>query len=147
MARWNPLRCSFGINRLCVHPASLAEPVRHVPASFAEMPRPPATRSETGAEMEPAAAPVIDDGKIGCLICEARIHSVQAHLKDAHPSISIEDYKAQNPDAPLMSEKAKALLQQKAADRVTAAPSAMPTSFLIKRFVVFLPMSFFLLCF
>jgi len=37
MARWNPLSGSFGINRLRVRPASLAESLRHLPASCAEM--------------------------------------------------------------------------------------------------------------
>jgi hypothetical protein len=53
MARWNPPRFSFGINRLGMRPSSLAEPIRHVPASGAEMRRPRTIRSGTSAELKP----------------------------------------------------------------------------------------------
>lgn len=62
--------------------------------------------------------------KISCRICGAEIHAVQAHLKTDHPYISMDDYIAKFPDAPLMSEKAKQLLAAKRAKLAQSAPEA-----------------------
>ena len=65
------------------------------------------------------------DNKIECAICGARIHAVQKHLRDDHPEISLEDYKRDYPEAPLLSESAKRIIEerQRAAAVQTAAPS------------------------
>ena len=77
--------------------------------------------SETTEMEAQAPAATQNDGKIGCAICGARTHTIASHLKEAHPTVSIEDYKSQFPDAPLLSEKAMALVQQKAQERNSAA--------------------------
>lgn len=59
--------------------------------------------------------------KIVCQICGAEIHSVQMHLKQAHPALSIDEYVGKYPEAPLMSELAKQKLAEK---RAAAAPAA-----------------------
>ena len=53
--------------------------------------------------------------KIKCEICGAQIHSVQMHLKTDHPEITVEQYIRDYPEAPLMSELAKAKLAEKRA--------------------------------
>lgn len=60
---------------------------------------------------------------IKCEICEANIHSVKAHLKEAHPEVSLEDYQAKFPDADVMSKrflevaaKHRAEMERKAAE-------------------------------
>lgn len=53
-----------------------------------------------------------DDGKIVCHIDNARVHSIPSHLRDHHPSWTLERYKAKFPDAPLFSDKALSLLEQ-----------------------------------
>lgn len=65
------------------------------------------------------------DNKIECGICGARIHAVQKHLRDDHPEISLEDYKRDYPEAPLLSESAKRIIEerQRAAAVQAAAPS------------------------
>lgn len=53
--------------------------------------------------------------KIVCQLCNAQEHSIQLHLKKAHPEVTIEQYTAQFPGAPLLSELAKAKLEEKRA--------------------------------
>jgi len=45
-------------------------------------------------------------GKIGCAICGARTHMIEQHIKEAHPGVSLDEYKLNYPDAPLLSVKA-----------------------------------------
>ena len=54
--------------------------------------------------------------KITCKICGASIHSVQIHLRDEHPEVSVEQYKSEYPDAPLLSEKAQERIAARIAD-------------------------------
>lgn len=51
--------------------------------------------------------------KITCQICGAKVHSIQLHLKEAHPEVTIADYIAMHPDAPLMSDLAKQKLEER----------------------------------
>lgn len=51
--------------------------------------------------------------KIKCAICGEETHYMPKHLATAHPAVSLEDYKAQHPNAPIESE----LFKQKAAER------------------------------
>lgn len=53
------------------------------------------------------------DGKIICQIDGARVHTVQAHLRDNHPDWTIERYQKEFPDAPILSDKAKAAILQR----------------------------------
>lgn len=71
----------------------------------------------------------MSDAKIKCEICGAQVHVMQKHLKDDHPDISVEDYKAQFPSAPLLSDLALAQLERKRQERAAApAPVAMAGS-------------------
>lgn len=49
---------------------------------------------------------------ISCEICGAEIEMVQQHLKEAHPEMTLEQYKESYPTAPLMTPKAKRALQK-----------------------------------
>ena len=62
------------------------------------------------------------DGKIGCRVCGARVHAMQIHLREEHPEISLADYCDQFPGAPVLSDRARALAEQK---RAAAAASAV----------------------
>lgn len=67
--------------------------------------------------------------KITCAICEAEIHHVGAHLKESHPEISVEDYRAQFPDAPLMSDVMQAKIEEHRKMKMESATVTMlPTS-------------------
>lgn len=79
------------------------------------------------ADMIEHTATVNDDGKIGCAICGARVHSIQQHLlKDnAHVGYSIEKYKEEYPSEPLLSPKALERLKQTA--KVSAPVSESKT--------------------
>ena len=59
--------------------------------------------------------------KIKCELCNAEVHSIQMHLKNDHPGVTIESYIRDYPDAPLMSELAKAKLAEKRAAKAPAA--------------------------
>lgn len=51
--------------------------------------------------------------KITCQECHEQIHAVQSHLAQKHPGMSLEDYRAKHPHAPLLSEVAKKKLQER----------------------------------
>lgn len=62
------------------------------------------------------------DGKITCQIDGALCHSIQLHIRDHHPEWSIERYKTEYPDAPLLSKLAeKKLAQRREQERAKAA--------------------------
>lgn len=63
--------------------------------------------------------------KIKCELCGAQVHSIQIHIKQDHPDTTVEQYVAQFPDAPLMSELAKQKLAEK---RAAAAAKAAEMS-------------------
>jgi cobaltochelatase CobS len=65
----------------------------------------------------------MSDAKIKCEICGAQVHVMQKHLKDDHPDVSVEDYKAQYPDAPMLSDLALAQLERKRQERAAATPA------------------------
>lgn len=67
--------------------------------------------------MTTAAVATPADNKIECALCGARIHAVQTHLRDVHPEMTIDEYKAEYPDAPLLSDSAKKLLEQRLAEK------------------------------
>jgi len=45
--------------------------------------------------------------KIVCSICGEQTHSIQLHLKEAHPEVTVNDYIAEYPNAELFSQAAK----------------------------------------
>lgn len=50
--------------------------------------------------------------KISCRLCNAEVHSVEVHLRKDHPEVTIEQYKDQFPDAPLLSDIAQAKYEE-----------------------------------
>jgi cobaltochelatase CobS len=67
----------------------------------------------------------MSDQSIICEICGAKVHAIQKHLKEAHPTITIEDYQRDYPDAPLLSEKAKRALEEVRKKRTGAEESGV----------------------
>lgn len=62
--------------------------------------------------------------RIECRICGAQVHAIQLHLRDVHPEMSLEQYQAKYPDAPVISEVAKKKLEEhKAAKLASATPA------------------------
>lgn len=57
-----------------------------------------------------------DDGKVICQLDGQPVHVIQTYLKKSHPTVSIDDYRSQFPDAPLLSEAAKKALEKKKAE-------------------------------
>lgn len=53
---------------------------------------------------------------ITCQLCAAQVHSIQLHLRDEHSDFTIDDYKQEFPDAPLLSEAAKERLEKRKAE-------------------------------
>ncbi|MDR9847127.1 AAA family ATPase [Herbaspirillum huttiense] len=62
--------------------------------------------------------------KIKCEICGGEEHVIQTHLKKDHPEWTLEQYQAKYPNSPIMSEQAKQLLAQRAAERAKVAEGA-----------------------
>lgn len=66
----------------------------------------------------------INDGRIGCAICNARVHSIKIHLRDDHPGMTVEQYQADYPGEPLLSPAAEQKLRE-AAGKQKGTSSAM----------------------
>ena len=66
--------------------------------------------------------------KITCQQCGAKTHTIQKHLKEDHEGgITLDDYKANYPDAPLLSARAKEVLKKgKSKGKTKSAPIEMP---------------------
>ncbi len=54
----------------------------------------------------------MSDKKIECQICGELIHSVQLHIKETHPEITLAKYREDYPEAPLLSEIAEEKLRK-----------------------------------
>lgn len=61
---------------------------------------------------------------ITCQICGETSHIIAQHLKNKHPELSIEDYQAKYPHAPIMSERGKKALEASQAKK-SATPEAV----------------------
>lgn len=55
----------------------------------------------------------MDDNKIECKLCGERVHIIQKHLEQKHPTTTLAAYQAQFPDAPVLSLEAQQLLEQR----------------------------------
>ena len=51
------------------------------------------------------------DAMITCQICGETTHIVASHLKNKHPEVTLEAYQEKFPEAPIMSEKARAAIE------------------------------------
>lgn len=68
---------------------------------------------------------------IACEECGAKIHAVHMHLESDHPGMSLDDYKAKHPGAPLLSPAAIAALEKRKkekAEKLAAAAAAAPAA-------------------
>lgn len=71
---------------------------------------------------------------INCAICGAKVHAIKIHLSkdNAHPGMTIEDYAAAHPDAPLLSpyaqEQVDSRLREKATTSAPAPAAASATA-------------------
>jgi cobaltochelatase CobS len=61
--------------------------------------------------------------KISCQECGALTHAIQLHLPEAHPGMTLADYQAKFPEAPVLSERAKAELERQRVAKAAAAPA------------------------
>jgi cobaltochelatase CobS len=61
--------------------------------------------------------------KIRCQLCNAQVHSIQIHLRDSHPEVTLEEYQSKYPDAPILSELAKSKLEEQRKQREGASPT------------------------
>lgn len=84
--------------------------------------------------MNATATPVENETRIRCQLCNSMVHSIELHLRKdaAHADnpITIAEYQAQFPDAPVLSEVAKQKLAEQRAvkERAAAAVSAAPAA-------------------
>lgn len=60
--------------------------------------------------------------RIKCHECGALVHSIEKHLADDHPGVTLADYSEKYPGEPLMSD----LLATKLKERMTATKAALP---------------------
>ena len=63
----------------------------------------------------------MSDAKITCSECGAQVHAIQLHLRDSHPNMTVEEYSAKYPDAPLLSDMAKRKIAERQAAKVEPA--------------------------
>lgn len=63
---------------------------------------------------------------IKCEICGSSTHSIQVHLREAHPGMTIAEYTAKFPTAPVLSDAAKAAIAAREASQRAAAPAPAP---------------------
>jgi cobaltochelatase CobS len=69
---------------------------------------------------------VKDKAKIKCELDSAMVHSIEIHLSKHHPGVTLADYQAQFPGAPILSEVAKDAVRlaraKKAQEKAAAGP-------------------------
>lgn len=66
----------------------------------------------------------MSEAKITCQVCGKPVHAIQMHLKEDHPELTLEEYKAKWPDAPLLSAYAKKRLQERRAKKASGEGAA-----------------------
>lgn len=71
-----------------------------------------------------AADATASDGKIVCHIDNARVHSVEVHIKKNHPDWTIERYKAEFPGEPVLSEMGQQVYDRAVKKRQEEAAAA-----------------------
>jgi len=74
------------------------------------------------------------DGKITCQIDGALCHSIQLHIRDHHPEWTLERYRTEFPDAPLLSRLAeKKIAQRREQEKAKAAAEPETARMAVKR--------------
>tara|TARA_R110000851_G_C13102760_1_gene569369 strand:- start:105166 stop:106353 length:1188 start_codon:yes stop_codon:yes gene_type:complete len=79
-----------------------------------------------------------DEIHITCRVCNEGVHSIQLHLKEAHPDVSLQDYKETYPGEPTLSDFAKARIAAKSEPHVPA-PAVLKTAMAPSASVSILP--------
>lgn len=51
--------------------------------------------------------------QIECRVCGAKVHAMAIHIRDDHKDMTLEEYQATYPDAPILSEAAKQRIEEK----------------------------------
>lgn len=65
--------------------------------------------------------------KIKCEVCGEEVHAIQLHLAQKHPEMTLEQYQAKFPSAPLLSAAAIAKIEQRNKElAATAKPASKP---------------------
>ena len=59
--------------------------------------------------------------KIKCIVCGKLVHSIELHLRDAHPEMNIEEYAQRFPKSPVLSEYAQELILEKRRQQIEEA--------------------------
>lgn len=59
--------------------------------------------------------------KIECEICGSKVHAIEIHLRKEHPEMSITEYQKRFPDAPILSDYAKTLIEDRRKKRIEEA--------------------------
>ena len=74
--------------------------------------------------MQATKEEITNTGRIACQLCGAQVHVIATHLRDEHDDYTIDDYKADFPDAPLLSEAAQEKLNKKREERLNHMTAA-----------------------
>lgn len=87
------------------------------------------TQSPTQAISKEA---IMNVSKIKCELCGAQCHSIASHLREAHgpessAPMTIEEYEARYPEAPLLSDAAKAMIEKRSKGEAPLAAAAKGT--------------------
>lgn len=77
--------------------------------------------------------------KISCQICSEDVHHIGKHLAQAHPGVSIEDYQAQHPGAPLTSPKFEEEAKKRAAKKAEEQKETAGMQNMVAKILPFTP--------
>jgi cobaltochelatase CobS len=66
----------------------------------------------------------MSEEKIQCAICGAAVHVIANHLKTHHPEVTLPEYQRQHPTAPIVSQKAKDLMEEMTKKQAASTPAA-----------------------
>ncbi len=66
--------------------------------------------------------------KIKCELCGEEVHTIKSHLTAEHPEVTLEDYREQFPNAPILSELAKKKLAEMKKSKGTGNMTTASTS-------------------
>ncbi len=63
----------------------------------------------------------MSNDRIKCAICNAEVHSIELHLRDKHPEMSLSEYEATYPGWAILSETAQRMVEEQRRKRAAAA--------------------------
>lgn len=77
--------------------------------------------------MAKIATPDTTDDRVKCEICGAATHSIQHHLTKEHPDVTLDKYKKDYPESPLLSKTAMDKMREVEAKNATKVAASMAT--------------------